>query len=165
MKKLNNIKSRAKFIKESYFSDMGNKLQNAKDDVVRDINKGISDNITGKIAKGVVKTAAKMGGFPKEEMEKFISYIKTNCKGEVITIERIKELVAPMLKFGVGLSADRARNTAVSTNNFDFVSIVSELVYDEMEERGMLDCTDSEFEDDYIDSDEESFDDEDEENY
>jgi hypothetical protein len=166
MKKLNNIKSRTSFIKENYFSGLGDKLQNAKDDVVRDINQNIADKATGRIAKGVAKTAAKMGAFPKEEMEKFISYIQSNCSGEVVTLERIKELVAPMLRFGVGLSADRARTTAIPTENIDFVALVSELVYDEMSERGILDCTDSEFEDDGYDDvedfeDEESFDDED----
>jgi hypothetical protein len=86
-------------------------------------------------------------------MEKFISYIQSSCQGEVITIERIKELVAPMLRFGVGLSADRARGTAIPTDNFDFISIVSELIYSEMEKRELLDCSDSEFEDDGYDDD------------
>lgn len=135
------IKTKEQHIKENYFSDLGDKLQNAKDDVVKDINKTISDKATGKISKTLIKKGAEMGGFPKAEMEKFISYIQSNCQGEVITLERIKELVSPMLRFGVGLSADRARNTAIPTDNFNFVDIVSELLYDEMEERGLLDCT------------------------
>jgi hypothetical protein len=167
MKKMKYIKSRENYIKENYFSDLGDKLQDAKDDVVMGINKGISDNATGRIAKGVVKTAAKMGGFPEAEMEKFISYIQSSCQGEVVTIERIKELVSPMLRFGVGLSADRARGTAIPTDNFDFISIVSELIYSEMEKRQLLDCSDSEFESDDEYSDDEYSDDEysDDDNY
>lgn len=153
MKKMNYIKTREVYIKENYFSDLGDNLQDAKDDAVRGINKGISDRATGRFAKGVVKSAAKMGGFPQAEMEKFISYIQSSCQGEVVTIERIKELVAPMLRFGVGLSADRARGTAIPTDNFDFISIVSELIYSEMEKRELLDCSDSEFEDDGYDDD------------
>jgi hypothetical protein len=143
---MKHIKSKDKYIKENYFSGLGDKLQNAKDEVVTDINKQISDKATGTIAKGIAKTAAKMGAFPKEEMEKFISYVKSNCQGEVITIERIKALVAPMLRFGVGLTADRARGTAIPTENIDFVALISELIYAELEKRGELDCTDSEFE-------------------
>lgn len=156
------IKTKEQHIEENYFSDLGDKLQDAKDDVVKDINQGISDKATGRVSKALIKKGAKMGGFPQAEMEKFISYVHAHCQGEVITLERIEELVAPMLRFGVGLSADRARGTAIPTENINFVALISELVYDEMEERGMLDCTDSDMGEDF-DREDEDFDTDEEE--
>ncbi len=150
------LKSREQYMNEDYFSKLGDKLQTAKDNLVTNINNTIADKAKDTISKAMFKAGAKIGGLPKSEMEKFITYIQSNCRGEIVTLEKIKSLVAPMLKFGVGLSADRARDTAVFTDNFNFVDIVSELIYNEMSERNILDCT-SGGDDDF--SDEETYDD------
>ncbi len=166
-KKLNHLMDMTTFVKESYLSDIGDKFQSAKDNLVRKANSVVSDKVSG-VGANIV---SKIGGLPKEEMEKFIVYIKSNCEGEVITIDKIKELVKPMLRFGMGLTADRARDTAVFTDNFDFVSIVSDLIYNELESRGELDCTsfeddeivdveyDGEYDGEYDDDDDDDYDD------
>jgi hypothetical protein len=144
------LKSRTQYIKENY-------LNNAKDfagKVIGGASKGITNvahstlpETESGMAKSALKGIAKMGSFPKGDMDKFIEVIKMNNAGQVVTIESIEDTVRQYVR----VSAVADRTNAMSTDNINIVKAISELIYDEMLNRNEIDLThlSSEDEDEY----------------
>ena len=142
---MGNIKSRAQYIKENYNRPSISDSRRNRSDYER-----LKDQAT----QDVVKHSVQKGGFPEGEMNKFIDFIKDKCAGSIVTLRSIEEIVKEMLR----VSTENNINTAIGTGNFNIIKVISQLIYDEMKERNLLDLTDESFEDESFE-DEDGFDD------
>lgn len=138
-----NIKSRKQYINENYNRPS-----------ISDSRRSISDyeRLKSQATNAGVKHVAKnLNMFPKEQVDMFINYIKGRFSGSVITLKDVESAVRPMLR--INIENDYSRT--VGTENLDIIKAISELIYDEMKERNLLDLSSEEsFNDD------ESYDDE-----
>ncbi len=132
-----NIKTRTQYIKESY-------NRPSISDSRR--NKSNYDRLKSQATNAGVKHVAKnLNMFPQEQMDMFIHFIKDQCVGSVITLVDIEGIVKKYLR----VSTENDIYTARANNNLDITKAISELIYDEMKERNLLDCTDKdEFDED-----------------
>ncbi len=137
-----NIKNRTQYINENY------NRPNISDSRR---NKSDYDRLRDQATQDVVKHRAQnMGGFPEGEMNKFIEFITSECAGSIVTLGAIEEIVKKFLR----VSMENDASTAKSTGNFSITKAISQLIYDEMKERNLLDLSNEESYDDVDEFDE-----------
>lgn len=127
---MGNIKSRAQYIKENYNRPSISDSRRNRSDYER-----LKSQATN---AGVKHVAKNLNMFPKEQMDMFINFIKEQCVGTVVTLRDIEGIVKKYLR----VSTENDINTARGTENLDITKAISELIYDEMSERNILDCSD-----------------------